>query len=48
MDTVEDLDNEIWLCGLPLLTTLAAGGWSSNEGKSGVSGGVNNLSLVIH
>jgi hypothetical protein len=32
-----------WLRGLPLDATLTGGGSSSKEGKSGVSGGVNNL-----
>lgn len=31
------------LRGLPLLGTFIGGGSSSNEGNSGVSGGVNNL-----
>jgi len=34
------------LLGLPLLTTFISGGSSSKEGNSGVSGGVNNLSMI--
>lgn len=46
--TVDDLDIVIgWLRSLPLDATLTGGGSSSNEGKRGVSGGVNNLKASI-